>query len=123
MRVATVVLLWAAVSQHAVALDPPPTAAQLHEWAAGPCIRAAKHAKIDYAQSLDRAIARDPVGLAALLRFTDSGWFDGAAAEGRCHPRRLVAALGRRTILSRPANAEKAGSQSGLRCCCLVPIF
>jgi hypothetical protein len=83
LRVATVILL-CAVSREALAVDPPPTAAELREWAAGPCIRAAKHAGIDYAHSLDRAIAGDPAGLAALFRFTDSGWFDGAAAEGHC---------------------------------------
>ena len=83
LRVATVVLL-CAVSQDALALDPPPTAVELREWAAGPCVTAGKHAGIDYAHSLDRAIARDPAGLAALFRFTDTGWFDGAAAEGHC---------------------------------------
>jgi hypothetical protein len=80
LRVATVVLL-CAVSQDALALDPPPTAAQLREWAAGPCVTAGKHAGIDYAHLLYRAIAADPAGLAALFRFTDTGWFDGAAAE------------------------------------------
>jgi hypothetical protein len=92
LRVATVVLL-CAVSQGALALDPPPTAAQLREWAAGPCIDAGKHAGIDYAHSLDRAIAKDPAGLSALFRFTDSGWFDGAAAEG--HSAILVGLLQR----------------------------
>jgi hypothetical protein len=83
LRVATVVLL-RAVSQDVLALDPPPTAAQLREWAAGPCVTAGKHAGIDYAHSLDRAIAEDPAGLTALFCFTDTGWFDGAAAEGHC---------------------------------------
>jgi hypothetical protein len=81
LRVATIVLL-CAVSQDAFALDPPPTAAQLREWAAGPCVNAGKHAGIDYAHSLDRAIAGDPADLATLFRFTESGWCDGAAAEG-----------------------------------------
>lgn len=83
LRVATVVVI-CAVSQGALAVDPPPTAAQLREWAAGPCVASGKQAGIDYAHSLDRAIAHDPAGLAALFRFTDSGWFDGAAAEGHC---------------------------------------
>jgi hypothetical protein len=83
LRVATVVLL-CAVSQSSAALDPPPTAAQLREWAAGECVAAGKHAGIDYARSLDRAIAGDAAGLAALFRFTDTGWFDGEAAEGHC---------------------------------------
>ena len=59
-----------------------PTPAQLRFWAAGSCVRAGKHAGIDYAHSLDRAIAGDPAGLATLFRFTDSGRCDGAAAEG-----------------------------------------
>jgi hypothetical protein len=83
LRTVMLVLL-CAVNQDAQALDPPPTAAELREWAAGSCIRAGKHAGIDYARSLDRAIALDPAGLTALLRFTDTGWFDGAAAEGHC---------------------------------------
>jgi len=85
LRVATAVLL-CAIGQHALAVDPPstPTAAQLRESAAGECADAGKHAGIDYARSLDRAIAKDPAGLATLFRFTDSGWFDGAAAEGHC---------------------------------------
>ena len=83
LRIA-IVLLFCAGSQKAPALDQPPTAAELREGAAGPCVRAGKHAGIDYAQSLDRAIAKDPAGLAALFRFTDTGWFDGAAAEGHC---------------------------------------
>ena len=62
-----------------------PSAGELREWAAGPCIDAGKkYAGIDYARSLDRAIANDSAGLAALFRFTDSGGFDGAAAEGYC---------------------------------------
>jgi hypothetical protein len=83
LRIAAIVLLWA-TGQSVFALDPPPpTATELREGAAGSCVRAAKQAGIDYAQSLDRAIANDPVGLAALFRFTDTGWFDGAA-EGHC---------------------------------------
>ncbi len=73
-----------AVRPNALALEAPPTAAELREEAAGSCIRAARHMGIDYAQSLDRAIAEDPAGLAALFRFTVSGWCDGAAAEGHC---------------------------------------
>jgi hypothetical protein len=59
-----------------------PTAAELRYWAADECVRAGRHAGIDYARSLDRAIAGDPAGLATLFRFTDSGWCDGAAGEG-----------------------------------------
>ena len=83
LRVATVVLLSVA-SRNVLALEAAPTATELREGAAGSCARAASHAGIDYAQSLDRAIAKDPAGLAALFRFTASGWCDGAAAEGHC---------------------------------------
>ncbi|HEX4631846.1 MAG TPA: hypothetical protein VH188_12875 [Chthoniobacterales bacterium] len=83
LRTATVVLL-CAVTQSVLALEPPPTPAQLREWAAGPCVRAAKQTGIDYAHCLDRALANDPAGLTALFRFTATGWFDGAAAEGHC---------------------------------------
>jgi hypothetical protein len=83
LRIAIAVLL-CAMSENARAADRPPGAAELREWAAGPCVDAARHIGLDYARSLDRAIAGDPEGLAALFRFTDSGWFDGAAAEGHC---------------------------------------
>ena len=75
-------LLYSAVQTDARPLGPPPTAGQLREWAAGDCVAAGKHAGIDYGHSLDRAIAEDPAGLAALFRFTDTAWFDGRAAEG-----------------------------------------
>ena len=77
-------LLCSAVQVEAQPVERAPSAAQLRDWAAGPCIRAANHAGIDYADALDRAIAEDPRGLATLFRFTDSGWCDGAAAEGHC---------------------------------------
>jgi len=77
-------LLCSAVQIDALPLQRPPTAAQLRYWAAGECVRAGRHAGIDYAHSLDRAIAEDPAGLATLFRFTDTAWFDGAAAEGHC---------------------------------------
>jgi hypothetical protein len=85
MRTATLALLLCFTLQaDARPFQQTPTAAQLREWAAGECVAAGKHAGIDYARSLDRAIAGDPAGLAALFRFTDTGWFDGAAAEGHC---------------------------------------
>ena len=74
-------LLCSAVQIDALPLQRPPTAAQLRYWAAGECVRAGRHAGIDYAHSLDRAIAEDPAGLATLFRFTDTAWFDGAAAD------------------------------------------
>src|SRR4051794_126151 len=58
-------------------------AGQLRDWAAaGECVRAGRHAGIDYPGAVDRAIAGDGQGLATLFRFTGSGWCDGAAAEG-----------------------------------------
>src|SRR5262249_22779187 len=77
-------LLCSAVEVDAQPIQRPPTAAQLRYWAGGICVAAGRHAGIDYAHSLDRAIAKDPAGLATLFRFTDTGCFDGAAAEGHC---------------------------------------
>jgi len=77
-------LLCSAVSVDARPVQQPPTAAELRSWAAGPCVDAGRHAGIDYAHSLDHAIAGDRAGLTTLFRFTDTGWFDGAAAEGHC---------------------------------------
>ena len=77
-------LLCGAVQVDAGPLQRAPTAAQLWYWAAGECVDAGRHAGIDYAHSLDRAIAEDPAGLATLFRFTDTAWFDRAAAEGHC---------------------------------------
>ena len=42
---------------------------------------AGKHAGIDYAGALDRAIAKEPAGLITLFRFTTSHWHDGGVAE------------------------------------------
>jgi len=80
LRVATVVLL-CAVSQDALALDepPPPTPAQLREWGRDECVSAGKQAGIDYTQALNRAIAKDPAGLATLFGFTNTPQHDAAA--------------------------------------------
>ena len=67
-----------------LALNPPPTAAQLREWAGDECVAAGKRVGIDYPRLLNRAIERDPAGLADLFRFTISDGFDGAAAENHC---------------------------------------
>jgi hypothetical protein len=83
MRSTILALLFcSAVQIDAQSLQRPPTAAELRSWAADECVRAGKHAGFDYAYSLDRAIAGDSANLATLFRFTDSGWCDGAAAEG-----------------------------------------
>ncbi len=82
-RAATLALLiCSAVRIDAEPTPKRPTAAELRSWAEGSCVRAGRQAGIDYAHELDRAIAGDPKALATLFRFTDSGWFDGAAAEG-----------------------------------------
>lgn len=76
-------LLCSAVQVHAQQSERPPTVAELRDWGrARECVDAGKHAGIDYTRSVDRAIGGDPKALAALFRFTDSGWCDGAAAEG-----------------------------------------
>jgi hypothetical protein len=81
IRTATLaLLLCSAVQADARPLPRPPTPAKLREWAAGLC-RRRKHAGIDYAHSLDRAIANDPAGLVALFRFTDTGWSHRDAAR------------------------------------------
>lgn len=66
-----------------VQAGPPPSVAELHDWGtAQECVDAGKHAGIDYTKSVDRAVAGNAAALAALFRFTESGWSDGAAGEG-----------------------------------------
>jgi hypothetical protein len=65
----------------AFALDPPPTASQLRRWMGSECPVAGKRVGIDYARSLNRAVAKDSGGLAELFRFTKTDGFMGAAAE------------------------------------------
>jgi len=60
----------------------PPSPARLRYWATGECVAAGKYVGIDYMRALNRAIAKDPTGLATLFRFTDTSGFDGEAAEG-----------------------------------------
>ena len=60
----------------------PPTPARLRYWATGDCVAAGKYVGIDYMRALNRAIAKNPAGLATLFRFTDTSGFDGEAAEG-----------------------------------------
>lgn len=58
----------------------PPSAGQLREWPTEGCVRSAKSAGVDYRGALERAIRREPAGLAELFRVTPQG-FDGAAGE------------------------------------------
>jgi hypothetical protein len=76
-------LLCFAIQLHAQQSQRPPTAAELRDWgSADECVRAGKRAGFNYPNTLDRAMDNDPAALATLFRFTDSGWCDGAAAEG-----------------------------------------
>jgi hypothetical protein len=61
--------------------DAAPSAAELRGWKDDACVRAGKRLGIDYAAALERAIRRDPTGLADLFRYTDVGEMDGGAGE------------------------------------------
>ena len=79
LRVAMIVFL--AASIQAQPLDVPPSAAQLREWIDDGCVRSGKHVGIDYPGALERAIRREPAGLAELFRYTVIGELDGEAGE------------------------------------------
>jgi hypothetical protein len=79
LRVAMIVFL--AASIQAQPLDAPPSAAQLREWIDNGCVNSGKHVGIDYPGALERAIRREPAGLAELFRYTVIGEMDGAAGE------------------------------------------
>jgi hypothetical protein len=59
------------------------TPAQLREWGGDECVSAGKQVGIDYMPALNRAIAKDPAGLATLFRFTNTPQHD--AAQRICH--------------------------------------
>jgi hypothetical protein len=79
LRVAMIVML--AASVQAQQLGVVPSAAQLREWMGDECVSAAKRVGIDYPDALERAIRRDPAGLAELFRYTAIGDLDGEAGE------------------------------------------
>lgn len=79
LRVAMIVFL--AASIQAQPLDLPPSAAQLREWIDDGCVSSGKHVGIDYPGALERAIRREPAGLAELFRYTVIGNIDGNAGE------------------------------------------
>ena len=79
LRVAMIVFL--AASIQAQPLDVPPSAARLREWIDDKCVSSGKHVGIDYPGALERAIRREPAGLAELFRYTVIGELDGAAGE------------------------------------------
>ena len=79
LRVAMIVFLAASIQAQPV--DVPPSAAQLREWIDDGCVRSGKHVGIDYPGALERAIRREPAGLAELFRYTVIGGMDGEAGE------------------------------------------
>lgn len=79
LRIALIAFL--ATSIQAQAADPPPSAAQLRESVYDACVRSGKRVGIDYRGALERAIRREPAGLAELFRYTLVGEMDGAAGE------------------------------------------
>ena len=79
LRLAMIVFL--AASIQAQPRDLPPSAAELREWMDRGCVSSGKHVGIDYPGALERAIRRDPAGLAELFRYTVIGELDGEAGE------------------------------------------
>jgi hypothetical protein len=79
LRVAMIVFL--AASIFAQPLDVSPSAAQLREWIDDKCVSSGKRVGIDYPGALERAIRREPAGLAELFRYTVSGDLDGKQAK------------------------------------------
>ena len=77
LRVAMIVFLAASIQAQPV--DVPPSAAQLREWMGDECVRSGRHVGIDYPGALERAIRREPAGLAELFRYTVIGELDGEA--------------------------------------------
>jgi hypothetical protein len=75
------IILFVAASIQAQPLDAPPSAAQLREWIDQGCVSSGKHVGIDYRDALERAIRREPAGLAELFRYTVIGGMDGEAGE------------------------------------------
>ncbi len=76
-----VLSMFFAASLPAQPVDTPPSAAQLREWIGDKCVSSGKHVGIDYRGALERAIRREPAGLAELFRYTVIGEMDGASGE------------------------------------------
>jgi hypothetical protein len=79
LRLAMTVFL--AASIQAQPLDVPPSATQLRGWTGDGCVSSGKRIGIDYRGALERAIRREPAGLAELFGYTVNGEMDGAAGE------------------------------------------
>lgn len=80
LRIALIVLFLAASIQ-AQSLESPPSAAQVREWIDAGCVNSGKRVGIDYRGAVERAIRREPAGLAELFRYTVIGEMDGEAGE------------------------------------------
>ena len=74
-------IVFLAASIQGQPLDVPPSAAQLREWIDRGCVSSGKRVGIDYPGALERAIRREPAGLAELFRYTVIGELDGEAGE------------------------------------------
>ncbi len=73
-------IVFFAASVQAQSLDVPPTAAELREMIDPACVRSAKRIGMDYQGAAERAIRREPAGLAELFCYRDDS--DGEAGEG-----------------------------------------
>jgi hypothetical protein len=80
-RLCVVVIAFLAASIHAQPLDAPPSAEQLRGWMGDKCVSSGKRVGIDYRSALERAIRREPAGLAELFSYTVIGEMDGATGE------------------------------------------
>lgn len=80
-RLRLTLIVFLAASIQAQPLDVAPSAAQLRGWIHNKCVSSGKHVGIDYPGALERAIRREPAGLAELFRYTVIGELDGAAGE------------------------------------------
>jgi hypothetical protein len=79
LRVAMIVFL--AASIQAQPLEVPPSAAQLRAWIHSKSVSSGKQVGIDYAGAVERAIRREPAGLAEIFRYTVIGEMDGDTGE------------------------------------------
>jgi hypothetical protein len=79
LRLAMIVFLAASIQAQSV--DTPPSPAELRQWIDDHCVKSGKRVGIDYPSALERAIHREPSGLAELFRYTAIGDLDGEAGE------------------------------------------
>jgi hypothetical protein len=123
LRVALIVFL--AASIQAQPIDAPPSAAQLRGWIHVRCVSSGKHVGIDYPGALERAIRREPAGLAELFRYTVIGDLDGDTGEAhaailfgllqRWGDRRFAQVLGAQKLGIRKAVIDTIAMPAGSR--------